>query len=488
MQKFNEVLSYIDKYYLDSVNEKELFDGAIVGMLKTLDPHSAYATAEENKQLMESLNGAFEGVGIQFSIMNDTVMVVATTSGGPSEKVGIRAGDRIVTVDEETIAGVGISEERVFKLLRGPKDTQVKIGIYRPSLQDKLSFTVTRDEIETYTLDIAYMLNSSTGYIKLNQFGENTYMEFALAISKLKAAGMTSLVLDLRGNSGGYLGAAIQICDAFLPSGEMIVYTQGAKTPSEKIQATATGCWEKGKLVVLIDEFSASASEIVAGAIQDNDRGIIVGRRSFGKGLVQQQFELSDKSSLRLTIARYYTPSGRCIQRNYDKGTDDYYEDLLRRYEHGEMTSSDSIKLDKTLRYTTKKGRVVYGGGGIMPDHFVPLEVNDELVPFNAAFNSGLVVEFAFHYTTLHEQNLRKTYPTVNQFISKMNVSDAVVQEFLRFYQNKNGRADFNDTAKKELKLWLKALIGRNLYRDEGFYPIINTTDAAVLKALEVLK
>ena len=487
-QKFEEVLSYIDKYYCDDVDEEKLFAGAIQGMLQTLDPHSVYATAEENKQLMESLDGTFEGVGIQFNIMNDTVMVVAVISGGPSEKVGIRAGDRIISVDGEKIAGVHIAQEKVFQLLRGKKGTQVKVGILRPGSQGETQYTIIRDQIPTTTLDVAYMLNPHVGYIKLNQFGEKTSMEFERAVFKLKQLGMTDLVLDLRGNGGGYLQAAILVCDAFLPKGEKIVYTEGKNVKKEEVYATASGCFESGRVVVLIDDFSASASEIVAGAIQDNDRGTVIGRRSFGKGLVQQSFELPDGSSVRLTVARYHTPSGRCIQRKYSAGTEDYYEDLLRRYESGEMDNADSIKLDKSLRYTTKKGRTVYGGGGIMPDIFVPLDRDSNILAFNEIFNSGLLTEYAFNFANQNKEQLLKSFPTADSYCKSMILSNRVEQDFLSFYQKKKGEVALNTASDNELRLWLKALIGRNLYQDEGFYPVINTSDKVIKRALEELQ
>ena len=486
--KIGEVLDYIQNYYFDTVDNKKLIELTLTTLLQSLDPHSAYATAEENKRLTESLDGAFEGVGIQFNIMNDTVMVVAVVSGGPSEKAGIRAGDRIVSVNDSTIAGNGITNEQVFKLLRGKKHTKVRIGIHRPGFLETYFFDIQRDVIPTYTLDVAYMLNSTTGYIKINQFGENTYNEFLDAIFELKGKGMNALVLDLRGNSGGYLGTAINLCDEFLPKNDLIVYTEGRNMPENKIFATSIGNFEKGDLVVLIDDFSASASEIVAGAVQDNDRGWVVGRRSFGKGLVQQQFVLSDSSTIRLTVARYHTPSGRCIQRNYDKGTDDYYADLLRRYESGEMDFADSIKFDKNLQYKTKKGRTVYGGGGIMPDFFVPLDRDSNAMAFNQIYNSGLLIEFTFNYANEHKTELLRKYPTAEEFVANMTVSDATVSQFLKFYQSKKHSVPtLNRTSQKELRLWLKALIGRNIYEEKGFYPIINSTDKTILKALDVI-
>ena len=486
--KIAEVLDYIQNYYFDTVDNKKLIELTLTTLLQNLDPHSAYATAEENKRLTESLDGAFEGVGIQFNIMNDTVMVVQVVSGGPSEKAGIRAGDRIVSVNDSTIAGNGITNDQVFKLLRGKKHTNVKIGVKRLGFPETYFFDIQRDVIPTYTLDVAYMLNASTGYIKINQFGENTYNEFLDAIFELKNKGMNSLVLDLRGNSGGYLGTAINLCDEFLPKNDLIVYTEGRNMPENKIFATSIGNFEKGNLVVLIDDFSASASEIVAGAVQDNDRGWVVGRRSFGKGLVQQQFVLSDSSTIRLTVARYHTPSGRCIQRNYDKGTDDYYADLLRRYESGEMDYADSIKFDENLQYRTKKGRTVYGGGGIMPDFFIPLDRDSNTMAFSKIYNSGTLIEFTFNYANEHKSEILRNYPTAEDFVAKMTVTEATIGQFMQFYQKKGHKVPtLNATSQKELRLWLKAFIGRNIYEEKGFYPVINSTDKTILKALEII-
>ncbi|MBO4654398.1 MAG: S41 family peptidase [Bacteroidales bacterium] len=484
--KLDEVVKYINSYYVDTVNTDELFETAINSMLAGLDPHSTYANASDNKAMMETLEGAFEGVGIQFSIMNDTIMVISTVSGGPSEKQGIRAGDRIVTVDGKNVAGIGIQNEEVMKLLRGKKKTTVVIGIMRQGLVN--DYTVTRDVIPTYTLDIAYMVDHQTGYIKINQFGATTANEFSEAITQLKKKGMSKMILDLRSNSGGFLDAAIQVCDEFLPKGEMIVYTEGLHVPTDKIYATRYGNFEKGEVIVLIDDFSASASEIVAGAIQDNDRGIVVGRRSFGKGLVQRQIDLSDKSSIRLTVARYHTPSGRCIQREYGEGTEAYYEDFIDRYYRGEMSHSDSIKFDENQKFTTKKGRTVYGGGGIMPDYFIPLDEDSSLNAYYQVLNSSAIVQFAFNYATDHKDYILKQFPTAEDFVKKMTVSNDLLKQLLNFYTQKTGQKvkDLNNESIKELKVWLKALIGRDVYQDEAFYPVINSTDKTFLKAVEV--
>lgn len=486
--KLDEVVKYINSYYVDTVNTNQLFETAITSMLQELDPHSTYANAVDNKAMMESLEGAFEGVGIQFSIMNDTIMVISTVSGGPSEKQGIRAGDRIVTVDGKNVAGIGIQNDEVMKLLRGKKKTDVTIGIMRQGFPQITDYIVTRDVIPTYTVDIAYMVDPQTGYIKINQFGATTAREFSDAIDQLKKKGMSKMILDLRSNSGGFLDAAIQICDEFLPKGEMIVYTEGLHVPTDKIYATRYGNFEKGEVVVLIDDFSASASEIVAGAIQDNDRGVVVGRRSFGKGLVQRQIDLSDKSSIRLTVARYHTPSGRCIQREYGKGTEAYYEDFIDRYYRGEMSHSDSIKFDENQKFTTKKGRTVYGGGGIMPDYFIPLDDDSTLNAYYQVLNSSAIVQFAFNYATENKERVLKQYPTAETYVKQMTVNNDLLRQLLGFYTQKTGLKvkDLNAESIKELKVWLKALIGRDIYQDEAFYPVINSSDKTFLKAVEL--
>jgi len=488
--KLDEVVKYINSYYVDTVNTDQLFETAINSMLQELDPHSTYANAVDNKAMMESLEGAFEGVGIQFSIMNDTIMVISTVSGGPSEKQGIRAGDRIVTVDGKNVAGIGIQNDEVMKMLRGKKKTDVTIGIMRQGYPQITDYTVTRDVIPTYTVDIAYMVDPQTGYIKINQFGATTANEFSDAIAKLKKKGMSKMILDLRSNSGGFLDAAIHICDEFLPKGEMIVYTEGLHVPTDKIYATRYGNFEQGEVIVLIDDFSASASEIVAGAIQDNDRGIVVGRRSFGKGLVQRQIDLSDKSSVRLTVARYHTPSGRCIQREYDKGTEAYYEDFIDRYYRGEMTHSDSIKFDENQQFKTKNGRTVYGGGGIMPDYFIPLDDDSTLNAYYQVLNSSAIIQFAFNYATDNKEKVLKQYPTAASYVKGMTVSNDLLKQLLNFYTQKTGLKvkDLNNESIKELKVWLKALIGRDIYQDEAFYPVINSSDKTFLKAVELTK
>jgi len=488
LSKMSEVMSYINRYYVDSVNVDSIYGLAINAMLQGLDPHSTYSTAEENKTMMETLEGSFEGIGIQFNIMNDTLMVVSVISGGPSEKAGLMAGDRMIEVDGKSI--IGIKNEQAFKLLRGKKGSKVKVGILRPGFKDKYTYEITRGVIPTYTVDVAYMIDSRTGYIKLNEFGSTTAKEFNKAIMKLKRQGMSSLIVDLRSNTGGFLDAAISVCDEFLPQNRKIVSIEGSKVRPEVIYASKKGDFEDGQVVILIDDFSASASEIVAGAVQDNDRGVIVGRRSFGKGLVQRQFDLSDNSSIRLTTSRYHTPSGRCIQRDYENGSEAYYEDLYKRLLNGEMESADSIHLDSTKIYHTLKGRTVYGGGGIMPDYFVPLERIDDKETYYEISNSSALIQFAFHYANEHKPALKQQFPDAQSYVAKMQVNDQLIQQLVKYYEknNKKKASKMSANSSKELKTWLKALIGRNLYGEEAFYPTINNTDPVIHKALETLK
>lgn len=486
--KLNEVMNYINRYYVDSVNIDSIYDEAISAVLHSLDPHSAYATPAENKAMMESLEGSFEGVGIQFNIMNDTVMVIATISGGPAEKAGVRAGDRIISVNGKSI--IGATNDKVFKLLRGKKGTKVKVGVKRPGFSDTYTYEITRNVIPTYTIDVAYMVDAHTGYIKMNEFGSTTVKEFQEAIAKLKRQGMTAIILDLRGNAGGFLDAAIGVCDELLPNKQKIVSVEGLKVRPEVFYASRKGGFETGKVIVLIDDFSASASEIVAGAVQDNDRGYIVGRRSFGKGLVQRQFDLSDKSTIRLTTARYHTPSGRCIQRDYKNGTEAYYEEIYDRLAHGEMEYIDSIKQDKSIAYKTVGGRTVYGGGGIMPDYFVPIHQGNDLDGYYTVANTAALNQFAFNYTNDHKAELKKQYPDAATFVSKATVSDKELNQMLAYYTKltKKPVPHLTANSKKELKLWIKALIGRNLYNNDAFYPVVNQSDETIQKAMQVLK
>jgi len=486
--KLRDLIYYIDHYYVDSVNHELLTEHAIRGMLEYLDPHSTYSNVEENKAQTEQLEGAFEGIGVQFNIMNDTIMVVAAIAGGPSEKAGIRAGDRIVLVDDEPMAAVGVTNEQVFKRLRGKKGTLVKIGILRPGVSGILNFEIIRDVIPTYSVTSAYMMNDHTGYIKIDNFGAHTAEEFTGALQKLLAKGMQKLILDLRGNAGGYLDAALKITDHFLQKGDLILSIKGLHTKPEKFHATGKGIFKKGELIVLIDEFSASASEILAGAVQDNDRGTIIGRRSFGKGLVQRPFDFADGSQARLTVSRYYTPSGRSIQRNYKDGASAYYEELYKRIIEGEEDSL-FVNIDtlSTNKYRTKSGRIVYGDGGITPDIIIPHEKRLYSNTYYQALNSTALIQFAFNYANQNKAILTKNYPSAEAFIKKMNVTDAILQEYLRFYAQKSGHAipSLSSAESKALSTWLKALIGRNLYQDEAFYPVLNSMDEVIKQALK---
>lgn len=486
--KLHQVLHYVSEEYVDTVNAEKLEAAAIEGMLESLDPHSQYITAEDFKDANDPLMGKFEGIGVQFRIEKDTIFVVNTIPGGPSEKVGIMAGDRIVKVDGKNASGVKITEREVMKKLKGPRGTKVKVSIMRRGVHGLTDFNIVRDVIPTYSIDIAYMPKPEVGYIKISKFSATTHNEFVKSASKLKAEGMKKMILDLRGNSGGFLDAAIGLADEFLPNKKLIVYTEGLHQKRENAFASDEGIFENEPLVVLIDEGSASASEILAGAIQDNDRGTIVGRRSFGKGLVQRQLDLPDGSAVRLTIARYHTPTGRCIQKTYKNGTEQYYNEAYQRYLDGEMENADSIKFNDSLKYKTPKGRVVYGGGGIMPDVYIPLDRNENSKFYIAVFNKGLVYQYAFDYTDKNRKVLGR-FKTWQDFDKNFQVTPAMWNEFLQLAA-KNGIkkvADDKPGSDERIKQLIKAFISRNILDDQGFYPIYLKTDKTFLKAVELL-
>jgi carboxyl-terminal processing protease len=487
--KVNDLINYIQQDYVDSVSRKDLTDHAIEGILDKLDPHSAYIPAEDFSEVEDQLNSNFEGIGIQFRVEKDTIMVIQTINGGPSEKAGLLAGDRIVEINDSLVAGTGVTSSDAVKMLKGKRGSEVKVGIFRRGLENLIDFTLIRDVIPTYSIDIAYMVDDTVGYIKMSRFAENTYEELVKALNKLLAEGMTRLILDLRGNLGGYLQASIHISDEFLPEGKLIVYTEGNSRPNNYAYATKKGIFENNGLVILIDESSASASEIVAGAIQDNDRGLIVGRRSFGKGLVQEQLSFPDGSAIRLTVARYHTPTGRNIQRPYEHGAKEYYEELYQRYTSGEMENPDSIAFSDTIKYYTPGGKVVYGGGGIMPDVYVALKTDDKDKLYNRLIHQNIIFQYAFDYTDKERAGLRK-YATVDDFLDNFKVDDQLFNGLTANIRSQGisfTQQELRDSEVK-IKTLLKAYIGRNLFDDAGFYPVYHEVDKIFLIALDTIR
>ena len=487
--KFDEVMWYVGNDYVDTPDTHELEEAAIAAMMEKLDPHSASVSLEEFNEVNDPLLGSFDGIGVQFRLEKDTIAIVNVIKGGPSEKVGIMAGDRIIYVDDTLVASQKLANEDVMRKLKGPKGTKVRVRVLRRGVEGLLDYTITRDAIPTYSVDIAYMLDESIGYLKLSKFSATTTDEFKKGIKSLKQQGMKQLVFDLRGNSGGFLNAAVDVADEFLPRGSMIVYTEGRNRPRQYMKARHHGMLEDMPVVVLIDGESASASEIVAGALQDNDCGTIIGRRSFGKGLVQEQIMLSDRSAIRLTVAKYYTPTGRCIQKPYDEDHEKYLLESYERYENGEMFHPDSIHFADSLKYTTPKGKTVYGGGGIMPDIYVPLVDDSTEYYFNRIVNTGLLYQYAFDYTDRHRQQLQR-YKTVDAFDKQFVVSDAMFSELVKRAEEKGikGTEEQQQVAHREADILLKAYIARNLFDDEGFYPIYAPMDEVLQRAVEELK
>lgn len=487
--KLNALLRIIDDQYVDTVNISDLVEEAMPQILSELDPHSSYIPAKDLEAVTADLKGSFSGIGIQFTIQDDTIHVNNVIQGGPSEKVGLMAGDRIVEVDDSAFVGKIVTNEEAMKRLKGEKGSKVKLGVYRPGEKELLHFTVVRGNIPVKSIDAAYMINEKVGYVKVNKFGETTYPELLIALAKLNQKNCEGLIIDLRGNTGGYMAAAIQMVNEFLPNNRLIVYTQGRKSPREDYSSNGTGSNQKMPLVVLVDEGSASASEIFAGAIQDNDRGTIIGRRSFGKGLVQQPIEFSDGSAIRLTIARYYTPSGRCIQKPYEKGKESEYElDLLTRYEHGEFFSADSIKQNETEVYHTRLGRPVYGGGGIMPDIFVPQDTTGMTSYFRMAANRGLIIRYTFEYTDQNRSTLQQydTPEKMEAYLKKQNLLNAFAS-----WAEKKGLKRRNNLMAKSRRLFEMSLYGNIIYNMlgmEAYVEYLNETDKTVLKAVDILE
>ncbi|MDW3196822.1 MAG: S41 family peptidase [Cytophagales bacterium] len=498
MSKFREVLSYIENDYVDEVDTEAIMDEVLDEMLEEvieetlqrLDPHTSYISTTDIDLIRSQLQGNFEGIGIEFNIFKDTIYVVAPLSGGPSEKVGLLSGDKIVKVDGETIAGVGFTNRDVVSRLRGEKGSAVNVSIKRSGNDDLLNFEIIRDVIPQYSVDVAYMADPSTGYMKVSKFSATTYMEFKEALLGLQEKGMQRLILDLTGNTGGYLDRAVDMVDEILEDGKLIVYTEGKESRyNERHVSRKGGDFEAGSLIVLIDEGSASASEIVSGAIQDHDRGLIVGRRSFGKGLVQLPIALNDGSELRLTISRYYTPSGRCIQKPYGEDLDEYYrDDILTRYESGEVFHEDSIKINKELTFLTAGGRKVYGGGGIIPDHFVPIDTTGNSAYLNRLFSSNSIAEYSLNYYKKEQANLEAM--GLENFLSRFEVSDQMLQDLAAYGASNGVEYDEDDfmESKALLTTYLKAFIGRSAWNNEGFYPVWNEQNEIYQRALNLFE
>jgi carboxyl-terminal processing protease len=486
VQKFREILTQIKEEYVDTINTSALVDDAILHILQKLDPHSAYIPVTDRLAANEDLRGNFDGIGIEFNIFNDTIVVVAPLSGGPSEALGIQSGDKIIKVDEKNMAGVGVSTSDVMKALKGPRGTEVKVTVARR--EKEIDYKIIRDKIPQYSVDVSYMVNNEIGYIKVNRFSATTYEEFQASIKKLKEKGMKKLVLDLQGNPGGYMNMAIDMADEFLGAGKKIVSQKGKENRyNAEAFSTSKGDFESGDLIVLVNEGSASASEILAGALQDNDRALVVGRRSFGKGLVQSPFDLSDGSELRLTISRYYTPSGRSIQKPYED-EDEYSRDIISRYNHGEFFHSDSIKFNDTLKYLTLNGRTVYGGGGIMPDYFVPLDTSLNSHYLNELYTSTAIQEYTFNYAEENGEQLEKR--GFEEFLQKFKVTDSMLDQLVKVGMRNKVKADYKELTKKKslFQTHVKAQIARKIWGNEGFYPVFNETNEVFKHSLKVFE
>ena len=492
LRKLQMVHVAVTELYVDTVNQGKLTEAGIRGILNSLDPHSSYSDAKATKAINEPLQGNFEGIGVQFNMLEDTLVVIQTIRKGPSEKVGILAGDRIVKVNDQIIAGVKMERDSIMRVLRGPKGTVVKLGIIRRGVPDMIWFNVTRDKIPMNTLDAAYIIRPGVGYIHLDRFGATSGAEVKEAIEKLKGQGMKDLIFDLESNGGGYLGAAVEVANQFLNAGDLIVYTEGRATPKEQLKAEGGGLFRKGKLIVLVDEFTASAAEIVSGAVQDYDRGTIVGRRTFGKGLVQRPIPLLDGSMIRLTVAHYYTPSGRCIQKPYTKGRkSEYEEDFENRFKHGELISIDSIRLDSTKVYhTLNKRRPVYGGGGIMPDVFVPLDTTTYTKYYMALRRGNYINDQSLRYIDRHRADLKAKYKDIKAFIKNYEVpaelTDTIVAVAGRKGVKPKDDAELQKTL-KDLRFTLKSLIIYDIWDRNEYFQFINSRSDIVKKALEIL-
>lgn len=490
-QKLLMVENIVNNLYVDNVDEEKIVENAVRGILENLDPHSSYSTKEETTSSQETMQGSFSGIGIQFNMQKDTLYVVQTIAGGPSEKVGILPGDRFIAVDDSIIAGRKLKNTDIMKRLRGPKGTKVNIKVKRGSNAELLEFRITRDDIPLNSIDAVYMADGKTGYIRLSRFAATSYKEFKDAITKLKKQGMQQLILDLTDNGGGYMQIAAQIANEMLNRGNLIVYTQGRKSPRQNLNADGSGTFRTQKVVVMINQFSASASEILSGAVQDWDRGVVVGRRSFGKGLVQREFLLPDSSSFRLTIARYYTPSGRNIQKPYVKGDrEDYDKDIIDRYNHGELQSADSIHFADSLKHTTLRlHRTVYGGGGIMPDVFVPLDTTQYTDYHRRLVAKGIIPQFALRYVDKNRADLKAQYPDAQKFIKEFTVSDEMLNNLVD--AGKAEKVDFNKSqfakSKEMLRTFVKAAIANDLFSTGAYFQIVNEQNDIYKEALSII-
>lgn len=490
-QKLLMVENIVNNLYVDNVDEEKIVENAVWGILENLDPHSSYSTKEETTSSQETMQGSFSGIGIQFNMQKDTLYVVQTIAGGPSEKVGILPGDRFIAVDDSIIAGRKLKNTDIMKRLRGPKGTKVNIKVKRGSNAELLEFRITRDDIPLNSIDAVYMADGKTGYIRLSRFAATSYKEFKDAITKLKKQGMQQLILDLTDNGGGYMQIAAQIANEMLNRGNLIVYTQGRKSPRQNLNADGSGTFRTQKVVVMINQFSASASEILSGAVQDWDRGVVVGRRSFGKGLVQREFLLPDSSSFRLTIARYYTPSGRNIQKPYVKGDrEDYDKDIIDRYNHGELQSADSIHFADSLKHTTLRlHRTVYGGGGIMPDVFVPLDTTQYTDYHRRLVAKGIIPQFALRYVDKNRADLKAQYPDAQKFIKEFTVTDEMLNNLVD--AGKAEKVDFDKSqfakSKEMLRTFVKAAIANDLFSTGAYFQIVNEQNDIYKEALSII-
>ena len=493
LRKLNIAEISISNLYVDDVDEKKLVEDAIRGMLSKLDPHSSYMTPKEVKDANEPLSGNFEGIGVQFNMIEDTLLVIQPVVNGPSEKVGIIAGDRIVSVNDSAIAGVKMSKEEIMKRLRGPKGTKVKLGVIRHGIKDRLTFTVVRDKIPVKSVDAVYMIRPQIGYIRIGNFGATTHQEFMEGLKTLRDQGMQHLILDLQENGGGYLKAAVDIANEFLQRGDLIVYTEGRKVPRTEYKADGGGVMQQGKVVVLVDSYTASAAEIVTGAIQDQDRGIVVGRRTFGKGLVQRPLDLPDGSMIRLTIAHYYTPSGRCIQKPYKKGENrDYAMDVINRLKSGELTNADSIHFADSLKYETlRQHRTVYGGGGIMPDEYIPLDTTLYTNFHRELAAKSIVLQQNLRYVDSHRKKLKKEWTSFADYKQRFEVPQTLIDAILKEGEKQKIKPKDDAELQKTLpylRLQLKALIARDIWDMSEYFSIFNDENEMVKRALQVIE